>query len=69
MDVNRKTAYEILLEVEKNEAYSNLAINRFVRKNTPDKEAFVRDLVYGVLENRILLDYYLNALIPAESKK
>ena len=69
MDVNRKTAYEILLEVEKNEAYSNLAINRFVRKNTPDKETFVRELVYGVLENRILLDYYLNALIPSGVKK
>ncbi len=69
MDPNRKTAYEILLEVEKNEAYSNLAINRFVRKNAPDKEAFVRELVYGVLENKILLDYYLDELIPSGVKK
>ena len=69
MDLNRKTAYEILLEVEKNEAYSNLAMNRFIRKNAPDKEAFVRELVYGVLENKILLDYYLDALIPSGIKK
>ncbi len=69
MDLNRKTAYEILLEVEKNEAYSNLAINRFVKKNAPDKEAFVRELVYGVLENKLLLDYYLDALIPSGIKK
>ena len=69
MDLNRKTAYEILLEVAKNAAYSNLAINRFVRKNAPDKEAFVRELVYGVLENKILLDYYLEELIPSGVKK
>ena len=54
MDLNRKTAYEILLDVEKNDAYSNFAINHFVKKNEPDKEAFVRELVYGVLENTIL---------------
>mgnify|MGYP002583156810 FL=1 len=69
MDLNRKTAYEILLDVEKNDAYSNFAINHFVKKNEPDKEAFVRELVYGVLENKILLDYYLDALIPSGVKK
>ncbi len=69
MDLNRKTAYEILLDVEKNQAYSNLAINHFVRKNAPDKEAFVRELVYGVLENKILLDYYLDELIPSGVRK
>lgn len=69
MDLNRKTAYEILLDVEKNEAYSNFATNYFVKKNTPDKEAFVRELVYGVLENKILLDYYLNELIPRGVRK
>lgn len=69
MDLNRKTAYEILLDVEKNEAYSNFATNYFVKKNAPDKEAFVRELVYGVLENKILLDYYLDELIPRGVRK
>ena len=69
MDLNRKTAYEILLDVEKNQAYSNLALNRFIRKNAPDKEAFVRELVYGVLENKMLLDYYLDELIPSGVRK
>ena len=69
MDLNRKTAYEILLDVEKNEAYSNFATNYFVKKNAPDKEAFVRELVYGVLENKILLDYYLDELIPRGIRK
>lgn len=64
MDINRKTAYEVLFEIEKNSAYSNFALNDFIKKNKPENEAFVRELVYGVLENRLLLDYYLDALIP-----
>lgn len=65
MDINRKTAYEVLLEIEKNDVYSNLALNDFIKKNKPENEAFIRELVYGVSENRILLDYYLDALIPS----
>ena len=69
MDLARKTAFEILLEIEKEEAYSNLTINRFLEKNKPENPAFVRELVYGVLENKILLDYYLDKLIPTGIKK
>lgn len=69
MDLSRKTAFEILLEIEKEDAYSNLTINRFLEKNRPDNPAFIRELVYGVLENKILLDYYLDNLIPSGIKK
>lgn len=69
MDLSRKTAYEILFEIEKEGAYSNLTINRFLEKNRPDNPAFIRELVYGVLENKILLDYYLDKLIPSGIKK
>lgn len=69
MDLSRKTAFEILFEIEKEGAYSNLTINRFLEKNRPDNPAFIRELVYGVLENKILLDYYLDKLIPSGIKK
>ena len=69
MDLARKTAFEILFEIEKEEAYSNLTINRFLDKNRPENPAFVRELVYGVLENKILLNYYLDNLIPSGIKK
>ena len=69
MDLARKTAFEILFEIEKEEAYSNLTINRFLDKNRPENPAFVRELVYGVLENKILLKYYLDNLIPSGIKK
>ena len=48
MDVNRKTAYDVLLDIEKNGAYSNFALNHFIGRNHPENEAFVRELVYGV---------------------
>ena len=69
MDLARKTAFEILFEIEKEDAYSNLTINRFLEKNKPENHAFIRELVYGVLENKILLDYYLDNLIPSGIKK
>ncbi|NBH62117.1 16S rRNA (cytosine(967)-C(5))-methyltransferase RsmB [Anaerotruncus sp. 80] len=64
MDCNRKTAYSVLFEIEKNQAYSNLELNRQIGLQNPDNPAFVRELVYGVLENRIYLDYLLAHLIP-----
>ncbi len=55
MDKNRKTAYQVLLDMEKNHSYSNLALNYFLNKNNPDNPAFVRELVYGVVKQKILL--------------
>jgi len=69
MDLNRKTAYEVLLDVEKNQAYSNLSLNNFIEKNKPDSPAFVREIVYGVLENKILLDHILSQLVLSGLKK
>ena len=66
MDINRKTAYGVLLDMETNQSYSNLALNQYIEKNKPESPAFVRELVYGVTENRILLDFYLAAqILPA----
>ncbi|MCI8609226.1 MAG: 16S rRNA (cytosine(967)-C(5))-methyltransferase RsmB [Firmicutes bacterium] len=69
MNRDRKTAYQVLLEVERNQAYSNLALNQYIQQNRPENPAFVRELVYGVLKNKIYLDYLLNGLIPSGLKK
>ena len=63
-DLNRKTAYQTLLEIEKNQAYSNIELNHQIGQLKPDNPAFVRELVYGVLENQIYLDHILKQLIP-----
>ena len=47
MDNNRRTAYEVLMAVETEGAYSNIALNDAVKRRSPDDEAFVRTLVYG----------------------
>lgn len=64
MDASRRTAFEVLLQMEKNQSYSNLELNRQIQGRRPDSPALVRELVYGVLENRIYIDYLLNQLIP-----
>ena len=59
MDRNRKTAYEVLLQIEKHGAYSNLELNRRIQEDRPDAPALVRELVYGVLEHKLYLDCLL----------
>lgn len=69
MDINRKTAFDVLTDVERNGAYSNISLNGFIEKNRPDSPAFVRELVYGVLRNKLLLDWYIEQLVPSGLKK
>ena len=63
MDKNRKTAYLALLDVHARKAYSNLALNHKITMNKPNSPAFVRELVYGVLESKLTLDYYIDQLV------
>ena len=68
MDIDRKTAFAVLLDVEKNEAFSNLALNRRIKENQPQNPAFVRELVYGVLSDRplfFLINSYTTGLAPS----
>lgn len=64
MDINRKTAYTVLLNIERKQAYSNLELNKQIGAAEVDNPGFVRELVYGVLKNRCYLDHILNQLIP-----
>lgn len=63
MDANRKTAYLTLVDVEAKRAYSNLALNHKIALTKPSSPAFVRELVYGVLENKLKIDYYIDTLV------
>ncbi len=59
IEINRKTAFEVLVNIEKNSAYANISLNNHIAKNRPDDPAFVRELCYGVIKNKLLLDYAL----------
>lgn len=69
MDSSRKTAFDVLLKMEEDGAFSNIALNRYIRGSKPDNPAFVREIVYGVTANRILIDYYLDRLISSGINK
>ena len=69
MDINRKTAYATLMDVETKKSYSNLALNHQIKINRPDSQGFVRELVYGVLENKLLLDHYIDQLTSSGVEK
>ena len=63
MDNNRKTAYQTLLDVESKKAYSNIAVNHKIAINKPNNPSFVREIVYGVLERKLTIDYYIDQLL------
>ena len=58
----RQIALEILLKIEKADAYSNIAIDSAVKMYNPDSTdcAFISRLVYGVIERKLTLDYALS---------
>ena len=68
LDINLKTVYDILMAVEQKRQYSNIATNNIIDKNEPTTPAFVREIVYGVLENKYLLDYKISRLIRGKIK-
>ena len=63
MDNNRKTAYRVLLEMEKENSYSNIVLNRILVFDNPESPAFVREMVYAVIENQIFIDYAIDRLV------
>ena len=69
MDINRKTAYYTLMDIETKKSFSNLSLNHHIIVCNPPSPAFVRELVYGVLENKLLLDYIIDKLVPTGAAK
>ncbi len=55
----RGIAFEILNQIQQKKAYSHLALKKELEEGQKD-QAFVRRLVYGVLEKRLYLDYVLD---------
>ncbi len=66
---DRLLAFKILSKIEHDKAYSNLALNSLMNKYEATSSAFVCALVYGVLERKITLDYYLSKILTQPIKK
>lgn len=67
----RKTALKILLKIEQEGAYSNIALNNQIKEDklTGVDASFCSALVYGVLERKILLDYIIRQYVNIRLKK
>ncbi|MGN1443014.1 MAG: 16S rRNA (cytosine(967)-C(5))-methyltransferase RsmB [Acutalibacteraceae bacterium] len=67
----RRLAFDILLKIEKDNAYSNLTLDACLPESGLDArdKAFVSALVYGVTERRLTIDYQLALYLDKPLKK
>lgn len=66
----REIGFNILMDVYLNDAYSNIAIKRHLsEKISKQDENLVREIVYGVLENEMYIDYILRKASKIKIKK
>ncbi|HET7579615.1 MAG TPA: 16S rRNA (cytosine(967)-C(5))-methyltransferase RsmB [Bacillales bacterium] len=61
----REAALDLLVKIEKNEAYSNLLMNKAIEANhfDPKDTALFTRLVYGTVQRRNTLDFYLDTFL------
>ncbi|MDQ0206407.1 16S rRNA (cytosine(967)-C(5))-methyltransferase RsmB [Alkalicoccobacillus murimartini] len=67
----REAALDVLVKIEKNQAYSHLLLNE-TRKNAGlDRRdsALLTEIVYGTIQRKLTLDYYLKPFIKQDLKK
>ena len=66
----RQTAFRVLLRVEREKAYSNLALDAELKRSANGAPtAFVTALVYGALERQITLDFVLQQYLRQPLRK
>ena len=66
---DRFLAYKVLSKIERDKAYSNIAVDAVLNQNEVSSAPFVCALVYGVIERKITLDYFLSKLLTQPIKK
>lgn len=66
----RDTALQLLETIEKNQAYSNLLLNNAIEKNEISSidVGLLTELVYGTLQRKMTLDFYLKPFIEKNKK-
>ncbi len=72
MKTARQTAFEALLKIHKDSAFSNLAVDSVLKDNPglDDRDkAFVTNVIYGTLDRLMLIDYNLSLYLNQPLKK
>jgi 16S rRNA (cytosine967-C5)-methyltransferase len=66
----REAALEILEAIDKNQAYSNLLLNKTIEKNQIERRdvGLLTELIYGTLQRKMTLDYFLEPFLKNSKK-
>ena len=67
----REIAYKVLLDIEKNNNYSNMAINKHFKdvKLSNQDRGLATEIIYGVIENKYYIDYMIDKLSKVKTNK
>lgn len=65
----REIILKILVDVNINGAYSNHAINQHLKSKNIENENLIREIVYGVIENKSYIDYIIAQSSSIKLKK
>lgn len=67
----REIAFKVLCDIEDNNNYSNIAINKHFKNLdiTNQDRGLATELIYGVVENQYYLDYIINKLSKIKTHK
>lgn len=67
----RKTAFDLLCGMEENGVYSNIGVAAAIKRTQMSREdrALFTTLVYGTVERRITLDFYINSFSTIAPEK
>ena len=68
MKNSRLIAFETLYEITKDGAYSNIALDSALKGVSGADKAFVSNLVYGVAERKITLDFLVKPYLSGKTK-
>ena len=69
IDLDREAACKALLAIERDGSYSNLELSKMLASDGLSNKGFIREIVYGVIENKIYLDYILDKFIKNGAAK
>ncbi|NLY47151.1 MAG: 16S rRNA (cytosine(967)-C(5))-methyltransferase RsmB [Tissierella sp.] len=65
----REVALKILVGINEKKAYSNIELNKMDKDMDPRDENLVREIVYGVIENKLYIDHIISKASKIRLKK
>ncbi|OIJ13217.1 16S rRNA (cytosine(967)-C(5))-methyltransferase [Anaerobacillus alkalilacustris] len=67
----REVGLEILLQIEKNQAYSNLLLNQSIKKEKLNEKdvGLLTEIVYGTIQRKNTLDFFLSQFVKGRLHK